>query len=308
MEPPIFVPLAQESCLTNESLSSNVKEQLHDYVHLIASLYNNKRDRACRSLEHAAHVIMSVVKFLHRMIPSSPDESIAPELQALFLDPVTPFSCILAALVHDIEYHSTTRVGTPASNEQNSLHMAWALLIQSNFSVLRQAIWGGEETELRRFQYLWVRMVLATEVERHDMVLRRQPSKIKKDSVSQRHLSAPRLPPAQGAMKLLEYVMQASDISHRMQHWHTYRKWTELLWHESASRGREKLFYDQELQYMNEYVLPLTEQLRDAWDTVRGRQHSMEDIHRAAMKLRDEWKERGQSIVAELSGTTRMSV
>jgi 3'5'-cyclic nucleotide phosphodiesterase len=153
-----------------------------------------------------------------------------------------------------------------------------------------------------------VRMVLATEEEGHDMLRHRRNSKPKPPTVSQRHLSSPQLPQAHGALRLLEYVMQASDISHRMQHWHTYRKWTERLWHESVSRGCEKSFYERELQYMDGYVLPLTEQLRDAWDPVRGKQHSLDDIQRAAAKLRDEWKERGHSILAELSGTTRMSV
>jgi 3'5'-cyclic nucleotide phosphodiesterase len=308
MEPPAFAPLAPEAW-TNEPLDADIKEQLHDFVHLIASLYSNQQEEgAYHNLEHAAHVIMSVVTLLHRLIPSSTDEAIAPELLALFFDPVMPFACVLAALVHDVEYHTGTRPGTAVSKEQNSLQMAWALLILSKFAALRQAIWDGGEPELRRFQYLWVHMVLATEEEGHDILLRRRNSKPQKPNVSLRHLSSPKLPPAQGALRLLEYVMQTSDISHRRQHWHTYRKWTERRWHESGVPGNEKLFYEQELLYMDEYVLPLTEQLRDAWEPVRGRQHSLDDMCRAAVKVRDEWKERGPSVLVELSGTTRMSV
>ena len=31
---------------------------------------------------------------------------------------------------------------------------------------------------------------------------------------------------------VIEHLIQASDVSHTMQHWHVYRKWNERLFHE----------------------------------------------------------------------------
>lgn len=31
---------------------------------------------------------------------------------------------------------------------------------------------------------------------------------------------------------VLEYIMQASDVSHTMQHWHVYKKWNQRLFEE----------------------------------------------------------------------------
>ena len=32
---------------------------------------------------------------------------------------------------------------------------------------------------------------------------------------------------------ILEHLIQASDISHTMQHWHIYRKWNEMFFQEN---------------------------------------------------------------------------
>ena len=271
MEYPTFVPLVPEAGLVIEPLDAPIKEQLHDYVHWVAALYS-QHPRAYHNLEHTAHVIMSVIKCLHRMIPSTDVPDLAPgELRSLLWDPVTPCAAVLAALVRDVEV---------AAFREASLETAWAVLIQSDFSVLRGALLGTDDDTVGRFQYLWARLVLADG-------------------------SAP-----QGsALRLLEYVMQVSETSHRMQHWHTYQKWTERRWQECVASGgcSGASFYQEELQYMEEQVLPLIEQLHQAWDPVRGRQqHSFEDMHRAACKVRDEWRDRGRSILAECGGTRVM--
>ena len=37
---------------------------------------------------------------------------------------------------------------------------------------------------------------------------------------------------------VLEHLIQASDVSHTMQHWHVYRKWNERLFHEMYNAYR----------------------------------------------------------------------
>lgn len=42
---------------------------------------------------------------------------------------------------------------------------------------------------------------------------------------------------------VVEHLIQASDVAHTMQHWHSYRKWKERLFHElymACKNGRSK--------------------------------------------------------------------
>lgn len=38
---------------------------------------------------------------------------------------------------------------------------------------------------------------------------------------------------------VLEHIIQASDISHTMQHWHVYRKWNERFFDENMKAFKE---------------------------------------------------------------------
>jgi D-ribose pyranose/furanose isomerase RbsD len=397
MEPPTFDPIDPMTFIMQaddfEELEFNIKEQLHDFVHMIASMY--KHENSFHNFEHAAHVVMSVVKLLHRMIPSPSSlkrlntngededndegENIEQnDVRNMYLDPITPFTCVLAALIHDVDYNgiptsqtlsstdhnllSTTttakKQNSGISSEQNAIHVAWTLLTKPDFYLLRQAIFGSSssnsyQVELNRFQYIFVRMVSATEKVNHDRTGQQYHQTIHRENMSTNSSvvvpgSTVPVPPSadridsnidattEHACRILECVMQASDVSHMMQHWHIYMKWNERLLNEyvtmynkgatkSLARSQHnshqhhqhahpsQYWYQHEVQYMEQYVFPLAQTLRDELDLIRtlvlsskftssSVQHQMshDEYCQAAVKLRDEWVVRGPSVITEM--------
>jgi hypothetical protein len=91
-------------------------------------------------------------------------------------DPLTPFACAFAALIHDVDHEGVpnprlidekpalgARYRDRSVAEQNSIQIAWDLLMESRFDVLRSMICDSE-SELRRFRELVVNGVLATDL------------------------------------------------------------------------------------------------------------------------------------------------
>jgi hypothetical protein len=89
-----------------------------------------------------------------------------------------------------------------------------------------------------------------------------------------------------------------------MQHWHLYRKWNERLFHEmyaAFNDGRAEqnpcdLWYESEIGFFKNYVIPLAMKLRDC-----GVYGSIgEDYLRYAEHNLMEWELKGQTIVLEM--------
>jgi 3'5'-cyclic nucleotide phosphodiesterase len=103
---------------------------------------------------------------------------------------------------------------------------------------------------------------------------------------------------------VIEHMVQASDVSHKMQHWHVYRRWNERLFSEMYKAyidGRSDTdpsatWYQRELGFFRFYIIPLAKKLKDCG--VFG-VSSNEYLH-YAVKNRREWGERGESVVAEM--------
>ena len=88
-----------------------------------------------------------------------------------------------------------------------------------------------------------------------------------------------------------------------MQHWHVYRKWNERLFqemYEAYSEGRldtdpSVAWYEGEIGFFDFYIIPLAKKLKDCG--VFG--VSSDEYLNYATQNRNEWKERGQEVVAE---------
>jgi hypothetical protein len=103
---------------------------------------------------------------------------------------------------------------------------------------------------------------------------------------------------------VIEHIIQASDVSHTMQHWHVYRKWNKCLFkemHKSFKEGRmannpADFWYRGELGFFDNYVIPLAKKLEECG--VFG--VSSHEYLNYARQNRAEWEERGEGIVEDL--------
>jgi 3'5'-cyclic nucleotide phosphodiesterase len=103
---------------------------------------------------------------------------------------------------------------------------------------------------------------------------------------------------------VIEYIIQASDIAHTMQHWHVYRRWNERLFEEMyiaflegrSEKDPSEFWYAGELGFFDQYVVPLTKKLRDCG--VFG--VSSDEYMNYAMKNREEWEMKGHEVIANM--------
>ena len=116
--------------------------------------------------------------------------------------------------------------------EQNSVDVSWSLLMSSQFDELRACMFGNK-VEMMRFRQVLVNVVLATDIFDKELNALRKSrwNKAFQESSSVEGVDWNNLK----ATIVIEHIIQASDVSHTMQHWHIYRKWNERLFFEMAA-------------------------------------------------------------------------
>lgn len=98
--------------------------------------------------------------------------------------------------------------------EQNSVDLAWDLLMGSEYAGLRSCIYSNEE-ELQRFRQLIVNTVMATDIaDKKLQTLRKERWETAFSTVNNR-LSI--VNEDRKATIVIEHLIQASDVSHTMQ-------------------------------------------------------------------------------------------
>ena len=307
-------------------IPSKVVDELKELVTLIAFAYRD--NNPFHNFEHACHVTMSVNKLLKRvhapeltkdqleMITKGEQQDLASHLHdfshGIVSDPMTLFAITFSGLIHDVDHRGCSNqqlikedpaIGALYRNksvaEQNSLDVAWDLLMLDQFKNLRRFIFGTKE-ELIRFRQLIVNIVLATDIfdkELNDLRKMRwtrafsanQPGEDVKDF---------------RATIVIEHIIQASDVSHTMQHWHVYQKWNKQLFlemHNAYKAGRlgadpASFWYKGELGFFDNYIIPLAKKLKEC--NVFG--VSSDEYLNYAIQNRAEWEHRGQDMVDEL--------
>lgn len=299
-------------------LNPRVCSELRDYIAAIAQRY---RGNPFHSFDHASHVLMSVSKLLNRIVAPevfgiSIDDNIQKSLHdhtfGITSDPLTQFACIFAALIHDVDHHGVPNVqlvkeeaemarkyGEKSTAEQNSVDIAWNLLMSDRFASLRHTICPTQD-ELRRFRQLVVNSVMSTDLVDADL------KKLRNDrwekAFSSDFKESDRDLVNRKATIVIEHLIQASDVAHTMQHWHVYLKWNERLFREmylafQDGRGEKdpsKFWYQGEIAFFDHYIIPLAKKLSDCG--VFG--VSSDEYLNYAMKNREEWERRGESVVA----------
>ena len=103
---------------------------------------------------------------------------------------------------------------------------------------------------------------------------------------------------------VIEHLIQASDVSHTMQHWHVYQKWNGRLFEEmfkAYKDGRSTAnpasnWYKGELWFFDNYVIPLAKKL----ETCGVFGVSSDEFLTYATENRKEWFAKGEKIVEEM--------
>jgi hypothetical protein len=317
------VAIEQDS--QNVSLSHEVIQQLRACVSVIASTYHNNQ---FHNFEHACHVTMSVDKFLKRMAspdldPNQTKKDAASQLHdythGINSDPLAIFAIVFSALVHDMDHRGVSNaqlikeekeMATMYQNksvaEQNSFDIAWSLLMEDQFSELRQCLFANKG-ELVRFRQVCVNVVLATDIfdkELNDLRKARWNRAFSNDQEGGNNASTTHETANLRATIVIEHIIQASDVSHTMQHWHVYRKWNARLFHEMMQAYRSgrmgmdpsTFWYQGELSFFDNYIIPLAKKLKEC--NVFG--VSSDECLTYAMANRAEWEQRGQQLLEEM--------
>ncbi|CAB9496653.1 Receptor-type guanylate cyclase gcy [Seminavis robusta] len=305
--------------------------QLHLLVGEIAKMYNKN---PFHNFDHASHVVLSVTKLMSRIVAPSDLEDIESHCEAaaqlhdhtygITSSPLTLFSCAFSALIHDVDHVGVSNVQLVKEGvsiaakyknrsvaEQNSLDLSWDLLMEPRFEILRSFLFPKQE-DMVHFRQLVVNSVMATDIVDKELkelrharwekafntgdaagaISGKQPQEHQRDAVNRK------------ATIVIEHIIQASDISHTMQHWHVYRKWNQKLFEElylAYLNGRmekdpSEFWFQGEFGFFDYYIIPLTRKLKECG--VFG--VSSDEYLNYALKNRAEWELKGEAAVKEM--------
>lgn len=166
-------------------------------------------------------------------------------------DPLAGTSIVFSALIHDIDHRGVSNAQLSTENpdmaskfsnksvaEQNSVTMAWDILMEERFKNLRSLMFETEE-DLMHFRQLVVNMVLATDIFDRELSALRKSRWAAAFSGEEQFAGDADQQRDTRATVVLEHIIQASDVSHTMQHWHVYCKWNSKLFQEMHKAYKE---------------------------------------------------------------------
>ena len=185
--------------------------------------------------------------------------------------------------------------------EQHAIDLAWQILTTNDhYKELCGTIYTTS-SELKRFRTVLVNSVLSTDiVDKELKALRNERWAVAFSDVKNIHSDADRY----RASSVLEHLIQASDISHTMQHWHVYRKWNQCLFFEQyqayldgrSSTNPADNWYEGEIGFFKFYIIPLAQKLQEVG--VFG--SSGREYLDFAEKNLAEWEVKGKAVVEEM--------
>ena len=174
--------------------------------------------------------------------------------------------------------------------------------MDESYTALRQAIYSSTD-ELCRFRSLVVNSVMATDIVDKDLKMLRN-ARWEKAFTETAAEESPKDSIDRRATIVIEHLIQASDVSHTMQHWHIYRKWNERFFFECykafkdgrAENDPTASWYKGEIGFFDFYIIPLAKKLKDCG--VFG--VSSDEYLNYAQRNRMEWEARGEEVVQEM--------
>ena len=188
--------------------------------------------------------------------------------------------------------------------EKNSIDIGWQLLMEPGFKELRECLFPTP-SNVAHFRRLVVKTVMATDIADKEMSnLRRQRWTDQFDSET---VSISEAEMEKRSEMFMECLIQASDVSHTMQHWHIFIKWNERLFHECyhayqtgrAASDPSENWYKGELSFFDFYIIPLIARLKLL--EVFGA--TTDQFMTYALANRKEWEIKGKDIVKKYVST-----
>jgi hypothetical protein len=177
--------------------------------------------------------------------------------------------------------------------------------MDERFQDLRQAIMPTVD-ESHRFRQILVNVVMATDIVDKDLKALRNNRWETAFSGTTHGIIEINLRDQinRKATIVIEYLIQASDVSHTMQHWHVYRKWNERFFKECytafidgrAERNPAEYWYQGELGFFDFYIIPLAKKLDECG--VFGKCSG--EYLDYAKRNRHEWEAKGIEVVADM--------
>lgn len=157
-------------------------------------------------------------------------------------------ACAFSGLIHDVDHLGvpnmqlvkekvpiSSRYQNRSVAEQNSLDLSWDLLMQPRYKGLRKVLFPTA-AEMARFRQLVVNSVMATDIADKELKnyrnARWDKAFKKGDDGKEQAVENIRDEVNRKATIVIEHLIQASDVSHTMQHWHVYRKYNRNLFME----------------------------------------------------------------------------
>ncbi|GKY95687.1 hypothetical protein MPSEU_000529700 [Mayamaea pseudoterrestris] len=304
---------------SNVDFSSEVRREAREYVMAIATGY---RKNPFHNFEHASHVILSATKLMKRIVnPDQVDQNTSFLVKDLHeyshgiaTEPMCQFAVVFSALIHDVGHKGVPNgrlaVEEPemaalyrdkSLAEQRSIDTAWQLLMLPHFTNLRRCIYQNDEDK-QRFRSLLVHSILATDI--FCPTLKALQNERWSAAFSPRvSLADAKEHMDRRAIIVLEHIIQASDVSHTMQHWHIYLKWNERLFCEMyfaflkhrSDKDPSIGWYSGELWFYDNYIIPLAGRLKECG--VFG--VSSDEYLNYAMQNRREWAIKGKQCVED---------
>jgi hypothetical protein len=299
------------------------RSQLRKFLSTIASLY---QENSFHNFKHASHVTASVKKLLSRIVKVGEGNCLGSQTSVdlvdlaghsygIASDPLTQCAVVFSAIIHDVDHPGVPNAQLVKENtrnaqiyknksvaEQNSVDLAWEIFMRDEYKDLRACFYQTEE-DLRRFRQLVVNTVMATDIV--DKELQALRKKRWETAFSSTFLLEPEeVSVDRKATIVIEHLIQASDVSHTMQHWHIYKTWNEKFFMEcygAFKAGRADVdpsinWYKGEIGFFDFYVIPLAKKLDDCG--VFG--VSSDEYLNYAKGNREEWVREGENIVREL--------
>jgi 3'5'-cyclic nucleotide phosphodiesterase len=188
--------------------------------------------------------------------------------------------------------------------EQNSVDLAWGIIMSEDFKELQSCIYCSKD-EFNRFRSIIVNVVMATDIMDKDLGAQRKARWEKAFAQETESLTEGERVEAvnRKATIVLEHLMQASDVAHTMQHWVVYKKWNERLFNEMytafldghSEKDPSLSWYNGELGFFDYYIIPLAKKLETCGVFGVSSQEYLSYAH----ANRREWADKGKEIVKD---------